>query len=104
MIQLKSIKGKQPPIPLIKALHSGLFFFGIGAAITFPPSVSAESVPSIATPASNAIQVYDIPSGSLETALNQFAKQSGVAISFDAAEVKGITAQELKGRFTPQGG
>lgn len=104
MIQLKSIKRKQPPTPLIKALHSGLFFFGVGAAIAFPHSVSAESAPSTAVSAGNAIQVYDIPSGSLETALNQFAKQAGVAISFDAAEVKGITVQELKGRFTPQAG
>ncbi|MEO6823197.1 MAG: TonB-dependent receptor, partial [Nitrosospira sp.] len=104
LIQLKSIKQKQPPISLIKVLHSGLFFFGVGAVIAFPHSVSAESAPSTGAPADNAIQVYDIPSGSLEMALTQFAKQAGVAISFDAAEVKGITTQELKGRFTPRAG
>ncbi|MDN5882233.1 MAG: TonB-dependent siderophore receptor, partial [Nitrosospira sp.] len=51
---------------------------------------------------------YDISAGSLETALDQFAKRTGIALSFDSAEVNEIvkrtTAQELKGSFAAQAG
>ncbi|MBA2658079.1 MAG: TonB-dependent siderophore receptor [Nitrosospira sp.] len=38
----------------------------------------------------------------METALNQFTKQAGINVSFDAAEAKRITVLELKGSFTAQ--
>jgi hypothetical protein len=42
-----------------------------------------------------AIYTYDIPAGGLEEALNRFATQAGIRVSFDTEEVKGKTAQAL---------
>ena len=40
----------------------------------------------------------------MERALNDFARQTGLKLSFDAAEVKGITTPGLTGNFTAQDG
>lgn len=85
---------------LVKALHSALICFGMSTAMILPDGVFAEtSIPA-------AVQAYDISisSGSLETALDQFAKQAGINVSFAATDVKGIATQELKGSFTAQAG
>jgi catecholate siderophore receptor len=46
---------------------------------------------------------YSIPAGSLEDALNRFARQAGITISFAAADLKGATTQGLKGNYSIQG-
>ncbi|MCB5190934.1 TonB-dependent receptor [Methylobacillus arboreus] len=43
---------------------------------------------------------YDIPAGSLASALTRFAQQSGVAISVDANEIKGLSSPGLKGAYS----
>ncbi|ARO87811.1 TonB-dependent siderophore receptor [Nitrosospira lacus] len=106
-IQLKSfarVKQKRHRHSLIKVLNNGLICFSVGIAFGLPQGVLAEPAPTAGIPAGNTIHAYDISPGSLETALNKFAKQSGVNVSFDLAEVKGMTAQELKGSFTVQAG
>lgn len=106
-IQLKSsarVKQKRRRHSLIKVLNNGLICFSVGIALGLPQGVFAEPATTAGIPAGNTTHAYDIPSGSLETALNKFAKQSGVNVSFDLAEVKGMTAQELKGSFTVQAG
>ena len=87
-----------------KALNSGLICFSVGIVMGLPHSVSAETPAGIAVPAGTAVHAYDISSGSLEAALDQFSKQTGINVAFDAADVKGMTAQELKGSFTAQAG
>ena len=43
---------------------------------------------------------YDIPGGSMSAALEQYAKQSGINIDFDAAELESITTAGLKGLYS----
>lgn len=42
-----------------------------------------------------------IPAGSLSSALNALAGQSGLQIGFDSALVRGLTTRGLTGNFTP---
>lgn len=49
-------------------------------------------------------QQYDIPSGPLAVALTRFAQQSGVAISVDAADIKHLQSQGLKGTYSIEDG
>ena len=78
--------------------------------MVLPYSVFAEAAAGTAVtsnttaPDNAAAQAYDISSGPMEAALDQFAKQTGVDISFSAAEVQGTTAQKLKGSFTASAG
>src|SRR5690349_19109331 len=70
-----------------------LICFGLSIAFIPPHSTAAEPDAS----AREAIYTYDIPAGGLEEALNRFATQAGIRVSFDTEEVKGKTAQALKG-------
>lgn len=48
--------------------------------------------------------VYNIPAGSLNDALKQFAQQSGIRLQFDAEKTKAMTTQGLTGQYgTPDG-
>ena len=49
-------------------------------------------------------QVFSIAANSMEDALNRFAKQTGIKISFSNIEVKGLMTQGLNGNFTIQDG
>ncbi|MDO8437779.1 MAG: TonB-dependent siderophore receptor [Nitrosomonadaceae bacterium] len=53
---------------------------------------------------SNTIQAFNISAGSLEDALNRFARQTGIKLSFNATEIKGMTTQGLNGNFSIQDG
>ncbi len=44
--------------------------------------------------------LYNIPAGSLDTALNSLAQQSGVSISMDADKVKGLSSEGLSGEYS----
>lgn len=68
--------------------------------MTLPAAVFAQT--SSATTAT--VQSYSISAGSMERALEDFARQTGLKLSFNAAEVKGITTQGLTGNFTAQDG
>ncbi|HEX8874163.1 MAG TPA: TonB-dependent receptor plug domain-containing protein, partial [Nitrosospira sp.] len=50
------------------------------------------------------VRSFNILPDSLEDALNRFARQTGVKLSFDAAEVKGVMTQGLQGDFTVRAG
>mgnify|MGYP000868124023 FL=1 len=45
---------------------------------------------------------YNVPAGNLEDALNAFAKQSGVTLTFDPAIVRGKSVNAINGEFTQQ--
>jgi catecholate siderophore receptor len=49
-------------------------------------------------------QVFSIAANSMEDALNRFAKQAGIKISFSNIEVKGLMTHGLNGNFTIQDG
>jgi catecholate siderophore receptor len=98
---------KEPGNPchmsLRQILQCGLICFG-GIPIMFPQSVMAEPVTSSTVSGKHTAQHFNIPSGSLEGALNVFAKQAKIPISFNNLDVKDRVVQELKGSFTLQEG
>lgn len=54
--------------------------------------------------AAAAPKTYDIPAGPLEDALNHFARQAGITLSFDPALVKDSSSAPLRGQHDVQGG
>lgn len=81
------------------ALHGALICFG---AVTMLLSHSAHAATTIV--ASNTVPVYSIAAGSLEDALNRFARQTGIKLSFNTAEIKGKMTPGLNGSFSIQDG
>ena len=51
--------------------------------------------------ADNPILPFDIPSGTAERTLHQFALQSGVEVLFATDAVAGVRTNAVKGRFVP---
>jgi iron complex outermembrane receptor protein len=49
-------------------------------------------------------KTYSVPAGSLEDALNRFAREAGITLSFDPAQVAGKRAGALQGDYTAQDG
>lgn len=47
---------------------------------------------------------FDIPAGPLGNALNRYASQAGVALSFDAGQVRGLQAPALQGSYALEDG
>lgn len=67
------------------------------ATATHSPAVLAQT-------ASDAQKRFDVRGGALEDALNQFARQAGITLSFDPAVVQGRTASALHGTYSAQSG
>ena len=84
---------------LAMAVRGALFSLGL-ATMTLPDAVLAQSGSATSAKA----QAYSIPAGPMESALNDFARQTGQKLSFDAAEVKGFTTPGLTGNFMAQDG
>lgn len=76
------------PRILAAAIHLALAA-ALGAGVA--TSAAAQSTP--------ASRQYDIPVGPLDQALNRFALQAGVALSFEAGKLKGLQTQGLKGSY-----
>lgn len=72
-----------PFAPLALAIH-----------LTLGGLLATASLPLLAQQQS---QSYNIPAGALGESLNLFARQAGVAISFDAAQVRGLSSPGLQG-------
>lgn len=71
-----------------------------GAAVGWAVPVSRVQ----AQPADSARAGFDVPAGALEDALNTFARQAGITLSFDPALVRGRNAAALAGaRAVPDG-
>lgn len=85
---------------LTVALRYALTGFGL-SSIALSQTAYAESV-IVAQQAPELI--YSIPAGSLEEALNRFAQQTGINISFAPTEVKDAQTQGLKGKFSVRDG
>lgn len=54
--------------------------------------------------AESARKTYSVPAGTLEDALNRFARQAGITLAFDPALVAGKRAAVLRGDYTTQDG
>ncbi|GAB7529549.1 ferripyoverdine/pyocin S3 receptor FpvA [Pseudomonas sp. 3A(2025)] len=59
---------------------------------------------ALAQPTSESAQRYDIPAGSLNSALNRFAQQSGVAIMFQSHNLSGLDSRGLQGTYSVESG
>ncbi|WP_256330288.1 TonB-dependent siderophore receptor [Nitrosospira sp. Nsp1] len=84
---------------LAAAVQGALLLLGT-AGIALPHAAFAESSVGDSAHA----QPYNISAGPLEDALNHFAKQTRVKLSFTAADIKDIATQGLNGNFSVQGG
>ena len=84
---------------LAAAVQGALLFLG-AAAMALPHAAFAESGVGNSTHA----QPYNISAGPLEDALNHFARQTQVKLSFAAADVKDVKTQGLNGNFSVQSG
>ena len=76
------------------ALLHGFVTLGIISMI----SLNIASAGPIVT--SNTLPVFNISPDSMEDALNRFAKQTGLRISFSPVEVEGLMTHGLKGNFS----
>lgn len=65
--------------------------------------VSSHALPSLAQPAGadphNQVQQWNIAAGPLAPALDRFAREAGISLSFDAASVANRTTQGVNGSF-----
>jgi catecholate siderophore receptor len=68
--------------------------------MTLPHAVLAQTGGAAAA----TVQAYSISAGPMERALEEFGRQTGLKLSFDAAEVKNITTPGLTGNFSAQDG
>ncbi len=79
--------------PLNRALHGALF--GL--------LVSSYALPSLAQPLSadqhNPLKQWNIPAGPLAPALDRFAREAGISLSFDAQNVANRNTQGVQGAF-----
>ena len=96
---------------LAAAVHYAVMGIGVTAlaaphcAVAESRAVAQAAEAARAAPAGEAAgKAYGIPAGSLEDALNRFARQSEVDVSFDAADVKDINTSGLNGTFSIEEG
>ncbi|WP_425317807.1 TonB-dependent siderophore receptor [Pseudomonas nitroreducens] len=61
-------------------------------------------LPALSLAAQADSRSFDIPAGPLGTALNRYASQAGVALSFDAGQVRGLQASALHGSYSLEEG
>lgn len=69
-----------------------------------PPAAHAQRATETPPPSTAAVRSYDIPPGPLGDALNQFARQAGLALSFPPGQVEGKVSSGLRGNHSPQAG
>ncbi len=85
-------------------VRCGLVCLGLGGdAFTFPRIVLAESTTGTVS-GKVVVQHFSISPGSLEAALNAFAKQAGVPVTYDSLDVRNKEVRGLKGAFAPEAG
>ncbi|SFS29013.1 TonB-dependent siderophore receptor [Pseudomonas sp. NFACC42-2] len=81
-----------PIQPLARALRGGLFVSLLATVPLLPTQVHAED-------STEALRAYNIPAGSLDQALNQFASASGILLSVDASLTQGKRTTGLQGSY-----
>ena len=81
-----------PIQPLARALRRGLFVSLLATVPLLPTQVHAED-------STEALRAYNIPAGSLDQALNQFASASGILLSVDATLTQGKRTTGLQGSY-----
>lgn len=85
-----------PPLPFTLLCVCVLLGSGVAQAQVTAPQEMPAALMADAT-----LRDYDIAPGALGTALSDFARQSGLLLSFDPEAIRGQTAPALRGRHTP---
>ena len=85
---------KLPAALSLTVLWRGLAVAGLATTLLLP------STPAVA----QEVRSYAVPAGSLGDALNSFARQAGVTLSFTPEQVSGRGSAGLKGSHTVEGG
>lgn len=94
--------GQRPPtVPLVLALQTASLCVAVGMLVGSAP---AHAQPSNAQPPTAQARTFNIAAGPLGAALDQFARAAGVAVSYDAALVRGLSTRGLSGSYTAQAG
>ncbi|MCU1725080.1 TonB-dependent siderophore receptor [Pseudomonas sp. 5P_5.1_Bac1] len=83
---------------LSRAIHGAL----LGAALATPAVMLVGVAPAMAESRTEA--AFDIPAGSLDAALTQFAATAGITVSFDPAHARGLKSPGLRGRYDVDAG
>lgn len=81
----------------LAAIMPALLIGGALGGATHTPVASAQTGESFR-------KTVDVPAGNLEDALNAFARQAGITLSFDPVLVQGKRAVALKGSYSAQEG
>ena len=68
-------------------------------ALAASSALSLSMVGAVRPAFAQSLASYDIPAGPLATSLNQFARQAGVELVYDAVLTQGVAGQTLRGRF-----
>jgi len=74
----------------------------LGAALATPAGLMLGTAPAMAQGQAEA--TFDIASGPLDGALNQFAASAGITLSFDPAHARGLKSPGLHGRHSVEAG
>lgn len=83
---------------LSPAIGAALLCLAVAAAIRPAPALAQ------AADAPASMRDYAIPAGALSGALNRFAAETGLALSFEPAQVGGLRSPGLHGRYSVAGG
>jgi len=87
--------------PLVCAL---LFGLGTTGTLTSNVVMAAAENSQAAVSQKQSVKRYQIPAGTLESVLNQFAREAGILLSFDSTIVESRNSTGLKGDYTPRQG
>lgn len=96
-----STRGSVPQLsPLMVALRRALL--GAGLALTVAPSFASPPAPAPHT----AVQRFQVPAGTLAQALDALARQAGVSIAYDVAQLDAVAkhVDGLNGEYSLDGG
>lgn len=83
-------------VPVLAALQLASFSLAVGV-IGQPAPAHAQTGAASAQP-----RTFSIPAGPLPAALNNFARTTGVSVSYDAGLVQGLSTPGLTGSYTVQ--
>lgn len=85
------------PRPALPPGAIGTLSLAIGLAVALPWSPAAQAQESVTA---NAGKTYDIPAGSLESALKRFGREAGILLTFPSEIVDGKSSPGLRGHYT----
>ena len=83
------------PNRLASALQGVLL--GLGVATVALPQPATAQTSATALPAGDAVRTFNVPAGPLDAALDRFARNAGVNLSYDPALIAGHTSRGLSG-------